>query len=131
MNFFKGSLRADDGRVQFIEDNPGTPLSIALDAVLSRKSAGILGKPVILGVRPEAVRDTLTAASPDPACTAQVKVEVSEPMGSETLLYLDTGATSFIARVNPTDRFDSGQKIQVTFDLGNAHLFDPVTELAL
>jgi multiple sugar transport system ATP-binding protein len=131
MNFFRGSLRGEDGRVRFIEDNPGTPLSIALDPALSRKAAGILGRPVILGIRPEAVRDTLTAASPDPGCTAGVKVEVSEPMGSETLLYLDTGATSFIARVSPTDRFDSGQRIQVTFDLGNAHLFDPTTELAL
>jgi multiple sugar transport system ATP-binding protein len=131
MNFFRGSLHGEDGRVRFVEDNPGTPLSIALDADLARKSTGYLGKPVILGIRPEAVRDTLTSSSPEPGCTADVKVEVSEPMGSETLLYLDTGATSFIARVNPTDRFDSGQKIQVTFDLGHAHLFDPATELAL
>ena len=131
MNFFKGSLRADNGRVLFVEESPGTPLSITLDAALVGKSTDFLGKPVILGIRPEAVRDTLTAASADPARTAQVKVEVSEPMGSETLLYLDTGATSFVARVNPTDRFESGQKIQVTFDLGNAHLFDPATELAL
>jgi multiple sugar transport system ATP-binding protein len=131
MNFFKGSLRGEDGRVRFIEDNPGTPLSITLDASLAKKAADYVGKPVILGVRPEAVRDTLTSASPDPALTAEVKVEVSEPMGSETLLYLDTGATSFIARVNPTDKFDAGQRIQVTFDLGNAHLFDPASELAL
>jgi multiple sugar transport system ATP-binding protein len=131
MNFFKGSLRGEDGRVRFVEDNPGSPLSITLDASLEKKAGGYIGKAVILGVRPEAVRDTLTAASPDPALTADVKVEVSEPMGSETLLYLDTGATSFIARVNPTDKFGAGQRIQVTFDLGNAHLFDPVTELAL
>ena len=70
-------------------------------------------------------------ASPDPARTAEVKVEVAEPMGSETLLYLDTGATTFIARVSPTDRFDAGQKVSVTFDLTHAHLFDPATELAL
>jgi multiple sugar transport system ATP-binding protein len=52
-------------------------------------------------------------------------------MGSETLLYLDTGKTSFIARVNPTDRFDAGQRVQVTFDLTHAHLFDPATEQVL
>ena len=70
-------------------------------------------------------------ASPDPGRTAEVRVEVAEPMGSETLLYLYTGATSFIARVSPTDRFDAGQKVQVTFDLSHAHLFDAATELAL
>jgi multiple sugar transport system ATP-binding protein len=70
-------------------------------------------------------------AAPDPGRTASVRVEVSEPMGSETLLYLDTGATSFIARVNPTDRFEAGQKVQVTFDLAHAHIFDAVSEKAL
>ena len=52
-------------------------------------------------------------------------------MGSETYLYLDTGATSFVARVSPTDRFEAGQTIQVTLDLARAHLFDAATEKAL
>ena len=85
-------------------------------------------RPVVFGIRPEAIHDLLTVASPDPSRTADVKVEVSEQMGSETLLYLDTGATSFVARVNPTDRFHAGQRVQVTFDLTHAHLFDAATE---
>ena len=82
----------------------------------------------MFGIRPEAIHDLLTVASAEPSRTADVKVEVSEPMGAETLLYLDTGATSFVARVNPTDRFESGQRVQVTFDLTHAHLFDAVSE---
>jgi multiple sugar transport system ATP-binding protein len=132
MNFFKGTLRQAGGHVSFVEDNTvGTPLAIALDASLAGRSSAHLDKPVVFGVRPEAIRDTLTVSNPDPGCTVDVKVEVSEPMGSETLLYLDTGATSFIARVNPTDRFETGQKIQVTFDLAHAHIFDAASELAL
>jgi multiple sugar transport system ATP-binding protein len=132
MNFFRGTLRRAGGHVSFVEDNTlGTPLTIALDEALAVKSSSHLDKPVVFGVRPEAIRDSLTVASPDPGRTADVKVEVSEPMGSETLLYLDTGATSFIARVNPTDRFEAGQRVQVTFDLAHAHIFDAATELAL
>ncbi len=132
MNFFKGALRSAGGRVSFVEDNPaGAPLTIALDEALAGRASGHLDKPVVFGIRPEAIHDSLTVASPDPGRTADVKVEVSEPMGSETLLYLDTGATSFIARVNPTDRFDAGQKVQVTFDLAHAHVFDAATEKAL
>ena len=86
---------------------------------------------VVFGIRPEDVHDTLTVTNPDPLRTAEVRVEVSEPMGAETLLYLDTGATSFIARVRPTDRFEVNQKVKVTFDLDHAHLFDPATEQAL
>jgi multiple sugar transport system ATP-binding protein len=132
MNFFKGTLRRAGDHVSFVEDNTvGAPLTIALDESLAGRSSSYLDRPVVFGVRPEAIRDTLTVANPEPGRTADVKVEVSEPMGSETLLYLDTGATSFIARVNPTDRFETGQKVQVTFDLAHAHIFDAVTELAL
>ena len=132
MNFFRGTLRRAGDHVSFVEDNPGgAPLTIALDEVLAGRSSGHLDRPVVLGVRPEAVHDSLLVASPDPGRTAEVRVEVAEPMGAETLLYLFTGATSFIARVSPTDRFDAGQKVQVTFDLSHAHLFDPATELAL
>jgi multiple sugar transport system ATP-binding protein len=132
MNFFKGRLRAAGGRVSFVEDNAaGAPLTIALDEALAGRASGHIDKPVVFGIRPEAIHDSLTVGSPDPGRTADVKVEVSEPMGSETLLYLDTGATSFIARVNPTDRFEAGQRVQVTFDLAHAHVFDAATQLAL
>jgi len=132
MNFFKGALRRVGGHVSFVEDNPGgAPLTVALDEALAGKSSSHVDKPVVFGVRPEAIHDSLTVAAPDPGRTADVRVEVAEPMGSETLLYLDTGATTFIARVSPTDRFDAGQKIQVTFDLTHAHVFDASTELAL
>jgi multiple sugar transport system ATP-binding protein len=132
MNFFRGTLRRAGDHVSFVEDNAvGAPLTVALDETLAGRSSSHLDKAVVFGVRPEAIHDTLTVASPDPGRTADVKVEVSEPMGSETLLYLDTGATSFIARVSPTDRFEAGQKVQVTFDLAHAQLFDATTELAL
>jgi multiple sugar transport system ATP-binding protein len=132
MNLFKGTLRIAGGHVSFVEDNKAcSPLSIVLDERLARRASNQGDKPVVFGIRPEAIRDLLTVAAPEAARIAEVKVEVSEPMGSETLLYLDTGATSFIARVNPTDRFEAGEKVKVVFDLSNAHLFDAATELAL
>jgi multiple sugar transport system ATP-binding protein len=132
MNFFRGTLRREGGQVVFVEDNTvGTPLKVTLDASLAGKAASHGDKPIVFGIRPEAIHDALTVAAPEPGRTADVKVEVSEPMGSETLLYLDTGATSFIARVNPTDRFEAGQRVQVTLDLTHAHLFDAATELVL
>jgi multiple sugar transport system ATP-binding protein len=132
MNFFRGTVRRAGGHVSFVEDNAvSAPLTIALDERLAGRSSAHLDKPVVFGIRPEAIHDLLTVASPEPGRVADVKVEVSEPMGSETLLYLDTGATSFVARVNPTDRFEAGQKVQVAFDLTHAHLFDAGTEQAL
>lgn len=129
MNFFKGTIRQTGTALQFVEDNDkGLPVTVALDGALAAKAAGHVGKPVVLGIRPEDVQDTLTVPSADAGRTVEVKVEVSEPMGSETYLYLSTGVTSFIARVNPTDRFDTDQKVKVTFRMENAHLFDATTE---
>ena len=67
----------------------------------------------------------------DPARSTDVKIEVAEPMGAETYLYLDTGTTSFVARVRPTDRFEINRRIKVTFDVDKAHLFDATTEQVL
>ncbi len=135
MNFFKGRLQKSAtaaGLLEFIETNDkATPVRVTLDAALSAKGAAYVGKEVIFGIRPEDVLDTATSASPNPAHTAEVKVEVSEPMGAETYLYLATGSTNFIARVRPTDRFDVGQSVKVTFKMEAAHLFDPATEQVL
>jgi multiple sugar transport system ATP-binding protein len=132
MNFFRGIVRREGDHVCFVEDNAvGPPLKVTLDATLAAKASAHGEKAIVFGIRPEAIHDALTVAAPEPGRTADVKVEVSEPMGSETLLYLDTGATSFIARVNPTDRFEAGQRVQVTLDLTHAHLFDAATELVL
>jgi multiple sugar transport system ATP-binding protein len=134
MNFFRGRLQKSSSGdlLDFIETNEkSAPLRVTLDAVLSARGASFAGKEVIFGIRPEDVLDTATASSTNPAHTAEVKVEVSEPMGAETYLYLTTGATNFIARVRPTDRFDVGQMVKITFKMEAAHLFDPATEQVL
>jgi multiple sugar transport system ATP-binding protein len=132
MNFFRGTIKQAGDKLQFVETNEkAAPVVIPLNDRLARTAAGHVGKKVVFGIRPEDVQDTLTVTNPDPNATIEVKVEVSEPMGSETYLYLTTGASSFIARVNPTDRFDSDQKVKVTLKLENAHLFDGETEKVL
>ncbi|MEO7413595.1 MAG: sn-glycerol-3-phosphate ABC transporter ATP-binding protein UgpC [Opitutaceae bacterium] len=132
MNLFKGTIKRVANHLTFVETNAkSAPLTLVLNDRLSASAAPYVDKPVVFGVRPEDVQDALSVTQPDPARTAEVTVEVSEPMGAETYLYLDTGATSFIARVRPTDRFESNQKIRVTFSLENAHLFDAGTEQVL
>ena len=60
-----------------------------------------------------------------------MRVDVVEPMGAETHLFLDTGATAFITRVDPTRSYAVGEMLSVTFDLASAHLFDGETEAVL
>src|SRR5690606_4153689 len=129
MNFFRGRIQKDGDTLKFVETNDaGTPVTVTLDQRLAAKAAGHVGKDIVFGIRPEDVEDTQVLENPNPGSTCEVTVEVTEPMGSATYLYLATGASSFIARVRPTDRFEVGQKVKVTFKLEAAHFFDAETE---
>ncbi len=132
MNFFRGAIASDGGRLIFVETNSqGTPLRIPLSPSLSQRAVPFLDQSIVFGIRPEDVQDAATAGSASFEASADVRVEVAEPMGAETLLYLSTGATSFIARVRPTDRYEVDQKVRVNFNLDKAHVFDATSEAVL
>lgn len=132
MNFFKGRLKRAGNNLVFTETNTrGTPFQVQLTDALAQQAAAYVDKDIVLGVRPEDAQDSLTLSTPNPVHTIDVTVEVSEPMGAETYLYLDSGAHSFIARVRASDRFDVGQKVKITFTMDKAKLFDPTTENVL
>ena len=129
MNLFKGTLRHSDGRVQFVETSTtGSPLTVTLPEALARSAHYRLGHPVVFGVRPEDVRE---AGPAETGGDARVTIELAEPMGAETFLHLNTGATAFIARVGPGERHRTGDPLRVFFNLDRSHLFDPETEQAL
>jgi multiple sugar transport system ATP-binding protein len=124
MNFFNGTVRRTGKALNFVEDNPAaTPLTLPLGAL----AQAYVDRPIILGLRPEDISD----AAADSATTAEVVVEITEPMGAETFVHLHTGATPLIARVRPTAHFTIGQKARVAFRTEKIHLFDSVTGQAI
>jgi multiple sugar transport system ATP-binding protein len=127
MNFFKGTLRRATGGIEFVETGaPSAPLTLPLPPRLAATGQAHVEREVILGVRPENIHLAESATS-----AVSAVVDISEPMGAETLLHLRVGATPCIARVGPLARLQPGESIRITFDLGSAHLFDPATEAAL
>jgi multiple sugar transport system ATP-binding protein len=124
MNFFHGTIRRVGNSLGFVEDNPAaTPLTLPVGA----QAKDYVDRPIMLGLRPEDINDATT----DSATTAEVMVEITEPMGAETFVHLNTGATNFIARVQPNAHFAIGQKARVAFRTGKIHLFDPATGQAI
>lgn len=129
MNFFRGKLRQEGSLIRFVEDNAkGAPVTINLPPNLTHAGRNHSGKAVVLGIRPE---DLHEEPAPRTGATATVKVEISEPMGAETFLYLDSGATSFIARVQPTAIHAHGAIVHLAFTPESLHLFDSESEAAL
>ncbi len=126
MNFFRGTIQRSGDALHFVETNAAaTGLTVALGPALAAKATGHAGKPVVFGIRPEDIREAAAGATAHP-----VRVEIAEPMGAETYLHLDSGATGFIARVAPTSLHATGHTIHVQFDQAKAHLFDAATEQA-
>jgi multiple sugar transport system ATP-binding protein len=129
MNFFHGRLTGVGNLLRFVEDPaPSSPLTLDLPAALAHAANGHAGKPVILGIRPE---DLQILPAPRPGAWATVRVEMSEPMGAETYLYLSTGVTQFIARVPPDLANKYGEQLHIGFNPAKLHLFDPVSGIVI
>ena len=131
MNLFRGSIRREGPDLRFVEDNrEAPPLTLTLDARLSAQVARHHGGPVVLGIRPENLLESTRRDGGD-GCGGEFRVDLAEPMGAETFLHLHTGATPFIARVDPASRFQPGQLAGIAFSPAHAHLFDATTEEVL
>lgn len=81
---------------------------------------------VLIGVRPEFF--TVSSASPK---SIPVTVEVIEPLGSETLLYTQCNDLSLVVRVSPLAKYEVGEKLYLSLDECNIHLFDISTGAGL
>ena len=126
MNFFDGMIVHKDGKLMFVE--PGFQFEVP--AEWKEKIAPYADKKMTFGVRPEDIGTKQAEEAPGmPRVTA--RVEVIEPMGSETFVYLNTGENTFIARVDPHRQVKVGEQVSFAVLLPNAHLFDGETELTV
>ncbi|MBI3852125.1 MAG: ABC transporter ATP-binding protein [Verrucomicrobia bacterium] len=135
MNVFCGEIAQAGNGLCFREQHSQIPapdnFTVQLDDVMSPKLSNYIGKKIVFGIRPENIVDKLHAREAPPERIVDASVEIIEPMGSETYIYLTTGSHSFIARVNATDRVAVKQKTSLVFDTRSAHFFDPTTGKAI
>ena len=82
------------------------------------------GKDIVFGIRPEDIYDRLSARGATPENTFSADVEIIEPMGSETYLYLTAGQNTLVAKVDSHTEVKKGQKIEVVFDMEKIHIFE-------
>jgi multiple sugar transport system ATP-binding protein len=126
MNFFEGRVIEQAGALWFQEsDNKGgvTEMKIRPEDEQTRKLRDYLGKPVVFGIRPEDIDDKLYAAEPNPDHVFKATVEVVEPMGAETYLYLNTGASNFIVRSAGQIHEEVNQKAELVADIKRGHFY--------
>ncbi|MFM2367471.1 MAG: sn-glycerol-3-phosphate transporter ATP-binding protein UgpC [Pseudomonadota bacterium] len=118
MNFLHGAT-VDGGRAfQFGE----TKLDLA-----GYEGGAILDRPkAILGVRPEHLH---IQAEAEPGKTLPAVVEIDEPMGADSLVWLlAEGGVQMSVRVPVERRMSAGTKVHLKVDIPKASIFDTGTE---
>jgi len=122
MNFFKVKLDKDGESIYAVNKE----LKVKLPPAKAEKVQKLVGKEVILGIRPDDIHNPEFSPANIHGETVEAKVEVTELMGNEILIYLTTGSeNSIVARVDPRSRYTFGDKVQVLFNMDNSHIFDP------
>ena len=127
MNFFPAKLTKSDGKL--VIDGASFNLQIPDDKV--NVYTPFVGKPVILGIRPEDIHNPLFTPQGINAQPVEALVDVTELMGNEINVYLTVGQSSAVARVDPRSHYRINDKIQVVFNVDNLHVFDQETEQAI
>ena len=149
MNFFTGKLTGTKTKVyiEFGMDKILLPkekveLIVNLDKYLNTD------KEITFGIRPEDLHDEEAWISNSKNQLIEVKVDVVEALGAETLLYCKTKSemapegeenlksivddvSNLIAKVDSRSVTKAGDKIKIAVDVAHCHIFDKETEVTI
>jgi multiple sugar transport system ATP-binding protein len=84
--------------------------------------AGFEDREVILGIRPEQI--LLATAESRNQSSIRAEVEVIEPTGPDTLVFVELNQTKVCCRMAPDDAPQVGQTLELQFDPSKVLLFD-------
>jgi len=118
MNFLNGKLEARGKGLAFATEGA----ELALPEAWNFLGAHV-GKAVTLGIRPEDI-GSATAEQAAEAPRLRALVDVTEPMGSETYVYVKAAGASLVCRVDAHKVFKAGETVELPVDIRRSHVFD-------
>jgi multiple sugar transport system ATP-binding protein len=128
MNLLRGKIEKRDTGLVFTETAEQNAISMAIKGPLEPLAARYVGKPIVLGVRPEHMTEENKNGTHIPVSST---VDIAEPMGSESLVYMKAGNGNFIAKIHGEYLFQMGQPLTVYVNLDKVLLFDADTEAVI
>ena len=81
---------------------------------------------LLFGLRPEHILEQRPHMEPNQHAF-EVTLEVTEPMGMDTLVYFTANGVEVCGRVSPNAGARAGARMRLVADLGNMHLIDDRT----
>jgi multiple sugar transport system ATP-binding protein len=125
MNLLKGKVQKRNGSLFFSESAEKNALTFPLEGSLQTIASKYVDKDIIFGIRPENISNELKEGSSTPII---LTVDIAEPMGSESIVYMKVGKGNLIARIPGEHVYHLGEQVTVQLDLDKVTLFDPETE---
>ncbi|HEU4379054.1 MAG TPA: sn-glycerol-3-phosphate ABC transporter ATP-binding protein UgpC [Hyphomicrobiaceae bacterium] len=122
MNFIPCRLEEAGGGGLSIRVTDSLALPIP-EARTSRYRAHAANGRLLLGLRPEHLTEAGPHAEPGKV-PFDARLEVTEPMGMETLVYFPINGTQVCGRVNPDAGATDGGNLRMSANLNNMHLVD-------
>ena len=125
MNMLRGTTETVDGQLHVRLDN-----GLAVPLTTQQASRLAPRRPVVLGIRPEDV--TLANGSTSASSwTVQGRIDVVEPLGSETLLSIDIDGQEMTGIAKGRNEPTAGTSALFAFNIENQHVFDAESEAAI
>jgi multiple sugar transport system ATP-binding protein len=158
INLVEADLAQDNGRL--VVEFGRHRLTVDEQAARNRSALkDYVGREVMLGIRPEDFEDASLEPETPPDRRMKVSADLTEPLGSEVLVYFGTEATRvvssavaadagedaqvqlgdqegettthLVARVSPRTRVAIGDHIELAVDTSRLYFFDPETRDAI
>ena len=124
MNFIPSIIKKNNnGSFIYVDEQ----LSFPIDKNKEIDIKSFLGKDVLLGIRPEHINEKNDKES----IKCDVKIDLVEPLGMETMIYFSINGVQLCGRVSPDNNLQRGNIIPLYLSKNNFHIIDPVTDKVL
>lgn len=127
INLVQGTLKQERDTLVFSEQDDGT---IEVRWLVSEfpAAADLVGKPILLGIRPEEIRVSPASTSERSSGSFRAIVDLVEVIGAEANIYLRTGAHALVCRTGRSmDQSEAGHRLQFELNASKVRLFDPIS----
>jgi len=135
MNFFEALVVEKAGGLFAEEQSEGNGaivgprFSVRVEMEAAVRLKQYAGKRIVFGIRPEKMHlSQMVAAN---GSQIEAMVEVVEPVGAETFVYLARGKQSLAARMNRKENPEVKEKLGLSLEMNEARFFDPTTGKAI
>ena len=121
MNFIPLRLQRQEGRLLALLDSGQARCELPLGV----RDEGLEERDVIIGIRAEQI--VLASPEPNGLPTLRAEVQVVEPAGPDTLVFVNLNGSKVCCRLAPDDAPHVGESLNLQFDPAKVLLFDANT----